>query len=300
MLDYKLLEAFAAVVREGGFDRAASSLHLTQSAVSQRIKLLEDNVGMVLLVRSQPPRATPAGQHLIRHCRQVQQLEESLGHDLGPGEGTAFTSLAIGINADSLATWFLDAVHDFVRDESVVLDLSVEDQERTHRLLKDGEVTGCVSTQERAMRGCRVDYLGRMEYRLLATPEFAEKWFPGGLDEKAVLQPPALLFTRGDDLHNKMLNLLLGRSPTDIPSHYVPSYETFVQFIISGLGYGMVPDRQSAPLLTDGRLVNLAEGKIFPVELYWHRWNIHSRILEDFSGALIRNAREMLGRNLPV
>jgi len=294
MLDYRLIEAFAAVLQEGGFDRAARSLHLTQSAVSQRIKLLEDQLGLVLLVRSQPPRATPAGQHLIRHHRQVQQLEESLGHDLGPSGGVAFTSLAIGINADSLATWFLDAVHDFVKDESVVLDLSVEDQERTHRLLRDGEVTGCVSTRKDAMRGCRVDYLGCMEYRLLATPEFTAGWFPDGLNEKAVLLAPALLFTRGDDLHNKMLRLLLGRSPTDIPSHYVPSYETFIQFIVSGLGYGMVPDRQSAPLLTAGKLVNLAEGKDFPVDLYWHRWNIRSRILEGFSKSLIRNAREML------
>ncbi len=294
MLDYKLLEAFAAVIQEGGFDRAGRLLNLTQSAVSQRIKLLEDQVGLVLLVRSQPPKATPAGQHLIKHYRQVEQLEDSLGHDLGPSEGMMFTSLAIGINADSLATWFLDAVHRFVKDESVVLDLSVEDQEQTHRLLKDGEVTGCVSTQERAMRGCRVDYLGRMEYRLLATPEFADKWFPDVLDEKAVLQAPALLFTRRDDLHNKILKLLLGRSPTDIPAHYVPSYETFVEFIVSGLGYGMVPDRQSSPLVTAGKLVNLAPGKHFPVDLYWHRWNIHSRILEGFSESLIRNARAIL------
>ncbi len=296
MLDYKLLEAMATVLTEGGFDRAARALYLTQSAVSQRIKLLEEQTGQVLLIRESPPRATLAGQRLLRHYLQVQRLEDDLPEDFLCAAADNFVSLAIGINADSLATWFPEAVQVFIRDEKVVLDIRTDDQEQTHHLLKNGEVAGCISIREQPMQGCRTVYLGKMDYRMFASPDFAGQWFDDGLTAESVSQAPALIYNRKDDLHNKLYEQVIGAAPTQLPAHYVPSSEKFAFFISAGIGYGMLPDQQSAALETAGKIVNLAPAGKVAVRLYWHCWNIKSRLLERLTRTLVDKAGELLSK----
>lgn len=201
MFDYKLIEAMATVYNEGGFDKAAKSLHLTQSAVSQRVKLLEDQAGQVLLVRSTPPDVTPAGRRLLRHYLKVKKLEDDLLDDFADDDEKRFASLAVGVNADSLATWFPGAMGSFLENERVTLDIRTDDQEQTHRMLKDGEVVGCISSRKQPMQGCRASYLGKMDYRLFATPAFAAKWFPDGFNLVEAREAPALIFNRKDNLH---------------------------------------------------------------------------------------------------
>ncbi|MCP4213309.1 MAG: ArgP/LysG family DNA-binding transcriptional regulator, partial [bacterium] len=217
MLDYKLIESLATVVREGGFEKAARVLFLTQSAVSQRVKLLEEQTGQVLLARSSPPRATAAGQKMVKHYLQVKRLEDDLSEAFVPSENKEFVSMSVGVNEDSLAFWFLDAVRPFLENERVVLDIWSDDQEQTHRLLRDGTVVGCVSSQDKTMQGCRTDYLGWMDYSLYATPEFAARWFPRGLNADSLRRAPALIFNRKDKLHAKLFQHAIGEFPDRIP-----------------------------------------------------------------------------------
>ncbi len=294
MLDYKLIEAMATVFNEGGFDRAARALHITQSAVSQRVKLLEEQAGQVLLVRSTPPDVTPAGRRMLRHYLKVKKLEDDLQGDFIAPNDRKFASLAIGVNADSLATWFLDAVGSFIRDAKVTLDIRTDDQAQTHRMLKDGEVIGCISARRQPMQGCRTVYLGRMDYRLFATPDFIREWFADGFNLKSVIEAPALIFNRKDNLHNELFNLSLGEVPAPLPTHYVPSSDKFAHFISSGFAYGMLPTQQSRPLEETSRINNLAPGCKVSVKLYWHCWNIESRILKKLSQILVNNSRELL------
>ena len=294
MFDYKLIEALAMVVREGGFDKAAKALCITQSAVSQRLKLLEELTGQVLIARTTPPQATSAGQKLIKHYLQVKRLEDDLMGETDEPGNNGFTSIAVGINADSLAFWFLEAIHPLLLGERVLLDIRVNDQEQTHRLLKDGEVMGCISTQKQPMQGCRIEYLGRMNYRMMATPEFAAQWFPKGLTIDDVRRAPALIFNRQDELHHKLLHQALEVVPAAIPTNYVPSVEKFADFIGLGLTYGMLPDQQSTPLIRNGQMVDLSPDCHVSVKLYWHCWNLKSDLLEKLTQHLIRNAKKLL------
>ncbi len=294
MFDYKLIEALAMVAREGGFDKAASVLHITQSAVSQRVKLLEENTGQVLITRTTPPQTTAAGQKLLKHYLQVKRLEDDLEGEINGSANKGFTSLAAGINADSLAFWFVEAIQPLLLKERVLLDIRVNDQEQTHRLLKDGEVMACISTQEQPMQGCRAEYLGRMNYKMMATPEFASKWFPSGITLEDVLRAPAIMFDRQDELHYKLLHQSLGEVPVSIPTHYVPSVENFSDFITMGLAYGMLPDQQNLPLLSAGKVIDLSPSYHVSVKLYWHCWNLKSDLLEKLTQYLIRNAKTLL------
>ncbi|WP_022661202.1 LysR family transcriptional regulator ArgP [Paucidesulfovibrio longus] len=297
MLDYKLLEALALVLREGGFEKAAQALHLTQSAVSQRVRLLEERVGKPLLVRGSPPRPTGAGKALLRHFRQVRLLEDDLARGLEP-ETDAFRTLPLAVNADSLAIWFLDALAPLARERRILLDLVVDDQERTHALLVQGEVAGCLSTRSEPLRGTRCTRLGVMPYLCCAAPEFAGRWFPDGLTEQDAARAPVVLFNRRDEVHDAFLRAELGHSqenPRGYPRHYIPSSEKFVDAVRAGLAYGMIPHPQAAPHLASGELVEPEPGRFLAVELFWHRWDLESGLMDAVQDALRRGAESVLG-----
>lgn len=293
MLDYKLLDALAHVIREGGFDKAAKALNITQSAVSQRIRLLEDMTGMVLLTRSLPPVPTPGGTSLLKHYIRVRHLESDLLGQLNLETGSEFRSLPLGINADSLSTWFYPAVNEFLDKGKILLDLRVDDQDETHKLLRSGEVLGCISSEQHPVQGCKVEFIGTMCYRMVATPEFRARYFSRGLDQKSLPFAPAVIYNHKDDLHAKFLAKTFDSDQpgiNELPVHFIPSPEQFVGIIQEGRAYGMVPDLQSARSLEAGELVDLEPGCRVDVDLYWHRWNISSSLLDEFSKAIVKNA----------
>ncbi len=294
MLDNRLIEALALVIREGGFDKAAKALYITQSAVSQRVKTLEEITGQVLVARTTPPRATFAGRKILKHYLQVKRLEDDLLGELKETEGKAFTTIALGVNADSIAFWVIDAVHPFLRENKALLKFRVDDQEQTHRMLKDGEVMGCISTLAKPIQGCRIEYLGRMNYRMVSTPAFAEKWFPKGITLKDAVRAPGLIFDRHDELLHKLLHQKFGDVPQELPAHYLPSVEKYGEFITLGHAYGSLPDQQSQTLLKTGRLIDLAPDCCVTAKLYWHCWNLKSQVLDELTRSLVRKAKSLL------
>lgn len=302
MIEAKLLETLAAVVDEGGFERAARRLNLTQSAVSQRIRQMEEAVGQPVLTRTQPPRPTGPGRALLRHSRRVSLLEAELEADLSrqfdpfgpsPAQNAPWQTLALAVNADTLATWFTKAVLPVLVNERLVLDLRVDDQERTLELLRGGEVAGCVSTREAPTQGCRSEPLGVMRYHCACAPAFAKRWFPQGLTLKAAWSAPAVVFNRDDNVHDQFLKQTLGASPDSAPRHHVPDSERFVDFVLGNAGYGLIPHLQADAHLATGALVDLCPAPL-PVPLFWHCWNIPSALLARVGKALKTAARREL------
>ncbi len=299
MLDYDQLQALAAVVDHGGFERAARALHLTQSAVSQRVKALEESLGQALVARGSPPAPTGPGQKLLAHYRKVSLLEHDLGQELSGAGCPGLVTLPVGVNADSLATWFWDAVEPFLRREPVALDLVVDDQDRTHELLCKGEVVGCVTTRAEPSQGCLADRLGTMRYLCVATEEFIERWAPRGLDENEAVRAPAMVFNRKDETHARFLAERFGAAP-GFPRFHVPSSEGFVEAIARGLAYGLAPEAQAAPLLASGRLREVSPGAHVNIRLYWRRWALRSPMLEGLSAAVIEGAGRLLRKRRRV
>ena len=294
MLDYKLLQALALVIDEGGFEKAAHKLYITQSAVSQRVKMLEEMTGQILVTRTVPPVATEAGLRMLAHYRKVKLLEEDLVPDMAQSPSLPPPTLALGINADSLATWFPEAVEEIVKDRNLILDIRVDDQEQTQKLLQNGQVCGCVSTQSNQLQGCRVEYLGSMKYGLFGAPSFARKWFGEGLSISGIQSAPSIAYNRQDNLNKLLFNRIFHMEPGPLPTFYVPSSEKIVDCILRGLCYGALPVQQSEPLCRQGLLVDLAPICKIDVELYFHCWNLKSRTMESFVGRFLAKARKLL------
>lgn len=196
------LAAFAAVLEETSFEAAARRLSVTSSAVSQRIKALEDRLGQVLVVRQTPCRPTPAGERLLRRVRPMQALEAEALADFLPEESTAASGhpIAIAVNDDSLATWLLPALSMLHRGRGYLFDLHVDDQDHTLEFLRNGSVLGAITAESVPLKGCEVCPLGALRYRAIASPEFAMHYFGDGMDAAAFALAPLIVFNRKDEL----------------------------------------------------------------------------------------------------
>jgi LysR family transcriptional regulator (chromosome initiation inhibitor) len=293
MLDSRKGEALLAVIDGGSFEQAAAVLHLTPSAVSQRVSAMEAELGTPLLVRGKPCRATQAGQRVVQYLRRTRLLEaEFMADHLGDMDAPLSVSLAV--NNDSLATWLLPAMAPFLMEQRILLDIALDDQDHTYALLAQGKVMAGVSTETKAMRGCTAEALGVMRYRMLATPAFAARWFPDGLQREAARQAPLMVFDRKDNLQAEFLQQQLGLPPGSYPCHYIGSSEPFLRAIELGLGYGMLPDLQAGALLAAGKLVDLAPATPTDVALYWHAWRVQSPKLDLLSKQVVKAARLVL------
>lgn len=295
-LNHLQLQAFAAVAECGSFDRAAQQLHVTQSAVSQRIKQLEEQLGQLLIVRGQPLALTVAGETLRTYQRRQQLLEAELLGQLGCDEANpgGAISLSIALNADSLATWFLDALQPVLQAENWLFDLRVCDQEQTQEFLRRGEVLGCISADPAPLQGCRVVGLGRMDYRALANPDFCRRHFVEGVTAAALRRAPAVDYDLQDQLLCRFVAHEFGLGRGDYPRHRVPSPQAYLQMVAAGFSWGMLPDLQSRDLLAKGELQELLPGTRVQVPLYWHVSALASTSLQRLQQALQAHAAKVL------
>ena len=294
-----LLECLAALVEEGGFERAARRLSITQSAVSQRLQAMEAQIGTVLIVRSKPLRPTPAGRLLLKHAMQLRLLHADLQQDLrllGDSDAGAASSaerIAIAVNADSIATWALPALTPLVCN-GLPLEIITDDQDFTHEWLREGQVLGCVTTLKRALRGCKVVALGAMAYIAVATPETVARACPDGFTAHTLRDLPFIAFNRKDDLQAEFVGHALRLRQVNLKQRFVPSSEGQVRAILAGWGASVVPEQLVRPLLNDGCLINLCPSVSLPVDLYWHCWNLDSAVLNALTQAIVGAAAETL------
>ena len=293
MFDYKLLSALAAVVEQAGFERAAQVLGLSQSAVSQRIKLLEARIGQPVLIRATPPSPTEIGRRLLNHVQQVRLLERDLQSAVPALDDEGLPErLRIALNADSLATWWAPAVSDFCADQHLLLDLVVEDQTVGLKRMRAGEVAACLCASERPVAGARSVLLGAMRYRALASPAFVARHFPDGVRADLLSKTPALVFGPDDFLQHRYLAAL--GVDGSFEHHLCPSSEGFIRLTEAGLGWGLVPELQVREQLANGVLVELLPDKPIDVPLYWHHWRNGGQLLGQLTEHLTRSAQRWL------
>lgn len=272
MIDYSALRAVASVVQTGSFEKAAGLLGVTSSAISQRVKQLEERLGAVLIVRGNPCTATETGEWLCRHMENVGMLEGELLRQLPalapPDEVRQTVTLHIAANADSLATWFLTAVARFTKDAPYLLNVAVDDEDHTAEWLQRGRVLAAVTSLERPVQGCRRLSLGALRYRATASPDFVARHFSAGVTAEALTRAPCLVFNQKDRLQSRWVRQVVGEERA-CPAHWLPSTQGFVDASLAGMGWGMNPEPLVKAHLDAGRLVELRPQTPLDIPLYW-------------------------------
>ncbi|MCU0829398.1 MAG: LysR family transcriptional regulator ArgP [Tabrizicola sp.] len=292
MLDPAQLAALAAVHRRGSFDLAAAELHVTPSAISQRIKALEEVAGTLLIRRGQPCAATEAGLRLIRHHDEITLLERQLASDL-PGLAAGPATLRIAVNADSLATWVIPAL---AATEGFLFDLVIDDQDVSQDWLRRGEVVAAITSHPGPLQGCDTVPLGRLRYRATASPAYMNRWFPLGATPDALVQAPALTFSDKDRLQDRWVGRQIGDKArrATFPSHRMASSQAFVDACLAGLGWGLNPEPLVQHHLADGTLVELVSNSPLDVPLHWQ----FTRLAAPALAGLTRAVRSAAARSL--
>lgn len=287
------LAAFLAVLDEGSFEAAARRLNLTQSAISQRIKALEDRLGQVLIVRQAPCRPTPAGEQLLRRVRPMQTLEEEVLADFLPDAEVQHRNVCLAVNDDSLETWFLPALAALHAAHGYTFDLRVDDQDHTLDLLRDGSALGAVTADAKALQGCNVHPLGTMRYLAIAAPAFKAAYFGVGVSAASLATAPMIVFNRKDRLQARYLRTVT-RATLSPPVHYLPTSTGFVEAAALGLGWCLVPESLASTALQRNAVVELDPARWIDVPLYWQHAAIRSTTLQRITTALREAAGKVL------
>lgn len=283
MLDRAALSALQAILSTGSFEAAAAQLHVTQSAVSQRLKTLEDRLGLVLVTRSRPAQATEAGRRVMAHAEAVGLLEQKLSKDLGGLTDIAAAPVRIAVTADSLATWVLPAL---AQTEGLLFDLVIDDQDHSADLLRAGEVLGAISASPKPVPGCDAIPLRALRYAGFASPAFADRYFADGLTTQAFSTAPAITFNHKDRLQRDWAAQVCG-TRVSLPTHYIGSSQDITEAARAGLGWAVNPVELAAPHFADGTLVHLAPEAPFETPLYWQVPRQMKAAMEPVTDALI-------------
>ena len=288
MLDYRGVEALHTVQELQSFEAAAKKLHITQSAVSQRIKGLETFYGTPVLTRVLPYRPTELGKQLIGHFKKICLLEEDLEKRIG--KTALVPRISIALNRDSLETWFLELAKEAEVFRNISLEIIADDQELTLDYLKNGLVSACLSTSTKEIQGGRVHFLGNMEYVLVASPTFVKEYFSEGNPKKDLRNAPAIKFDQNDKLHERYLEKFFNLDGKELNYHIVPSVAGFRKFALLGYGYALIPKIDIIVELKEKQLVQLYSDKVWKVPLYWHYWAVESKSYQKFNAEVIQHA----------
>lgn len=289
MLDPAQLAALSAVHRRGAFDLAAAELNVTPSAISQRIKALEEMTGTLLVRRGQPCQATETGLRLIRHHDEITLLERTLIQDLpklDPGPAT----LRIAVNADSLATWVIPAL---AATSSFLFDLVIDDQDASQDWLRRGEVAAAITSHAGPLQGCDTIQLGALRFRATASPSYVGHWFPDGITAPSLARAPTLTFSDKDKLQARWA-AARGVARPVLPAHRIASSQAFVDACLAGMAWGMNPDLLVAPHLDRGTLVELLPDTPLDIALHWQYTRLAAPALRPVTEAIRQAARTML------
>lgn len=293
--DPSQLAALAAVLRLGSFDAAAHALSVTPSAISQRIKALEEKAGGTLIHRATPCTGTEAGLRIAKHAEDIGLLEAHLARDLSLGSADAPARLRIAVTADSVATWFVEAM---AACDGVLFDLVLDDQDHSADWLKRGEVSAAVTAHGRAVAGCDSHPLGEMHYIATASPAFMTRWFPDGVTPAAAARAPCLVFNAKDGLQRLWLETHVGPRLSP-PAHFMASSQAFVDAARAGIGWGMNPEQLVRRGLRRGKLVALLPDTALSVPLSWQVSRIMAPALAPVTAAVLQSAQRNLPRTAP-
>jgi DNA-binding transcriptional LysR family regulator len=238
-MNLRFVEAFYWVVMLRSVTRAAEKLHLTQSAISSRMAVLEQELGTLLLDRRDKAlRVTAAGQRFFGYAERLLALQSELRSELG-GAAPQPVQLRVGAIESVLHSWLMDWVRGLRQTHpTLALELAVE----TSPVLVDQLVRGTLDIALAALPavGTGVRSLPLPPMAMVFTGHSGRhrrrRW---ALEDLA--QTELLTFQRGSQPHVALLDLLNRAGLQAQRVHCVSSISAMAQLVEDGLGVATLP-----------------------------------------------------------
>lgn len=243
------LRSFLEVVRAGGVRRAAQALNLTQPAISARIKLLEDALGVGLFDRTAAGLSlTEPGRRLVRYAEQLEHLHEDvMAHVAAPDSLTE--QLRLGVSESLAQSWlpqFVAALHARFRKVGIEIDVDVSSNLRDRLLAHEIDLALLMGPVSEA------------KVINVPLPGFDLAWYaaPGveGEDTTLIGRLPVITFARNTRPHRELKRALLDRVGPHVQVFSSSSLSAGFRLIEAGLGVGALPQVLGRDRVAQGRL----------------------------------------------
>ena len=251
------MRVFAAVARYGSFTRAARELHLTQPAVSQQIKLLEQEAGLPLFEHiGRRIHVTAAGEQLLRYATQVTDLLREAGETLAAMRGLKRGLLKLGAVstakyfAPSLLSAFAPAYPD------VTIRFSVGNREEVIKLLAANEIDLVIMGRPPRELATVAAPFAKHPLVIIASPNH-----PLALKRRIRVQQLAdenfVIREAGSGTRAAMEHVFKAHGAGYRTSMEVTSNETIKQAVMAGMGLSFISMHTVMLELATGKLVTL-------------------------------------------
>lgn len=268
------LEAFAAVARLGNISTAATALHVTQSALSQRVLNLEATLATALFIREPKGlRLTPAGEKLVRYCRQKEMLDQELKTEFSEKSGALSGAIRLGGFSSVMRSWGLPALRRLVEDHPEVrLELFTRETRDLLPMLQRNEVDFILTlkqTEREEIESLRI-----------------------GEEENVLVRPKRRSFRENVFLDHDSLDTTTAdfwKIQKTAPKPYRRDYFDEVYALLDGVALGLGQAILPRHLVKEDKRLAMVPGLIalrLPVYLQYYRQAYYSRLFEEARAVL--------------
>lgn len=241
-MNFAQLRAFHAVATHRTFSQAAQALGVSQSAITQHVKALEDAVGARLFLRTTAGiELTPDARDLMPRVRQVMLMLDDIGARMDDGRALNAGHLAVGLCAPYVAMPLLErftAQHPGVR-----LDVRLENSSSLLDLVAQHRVDVAIATLRAPHPDFACDHLLDQSVMILVHAD--HPWWERASVTAGELRDQRFVLREPGSMTRQLFEDALARHAIAIPPHLaLGSREAMKEAVAAGIGIGIVLDRE--------------------------------------------------------
>ena len=263
------LEAFMAVAKHKSVHAAARAIHLSQTAMTQRIHSLEHKLETTLFIRArQGMQLTAEGEKLLRYCHTVADFSsETLQQMMSAGIDSIQRITITGpssIMASRIIPGGMQIMKNFPK---LFITFNVDDTDTSIELLRSGLSHFSILKPEQVSQDMVSKPLAAEEYLLICCKKWRHRKLQDILNHERIIDFNAADQTTLNYL--KQFNLFQYAKADRL---FVNRTDSLTQMLVEGYGYGVLTKEFSQPYLKNGSLIKLNQGKIYKnyLSLAWY------------------------------
>ncbi|WP_418593178.1 LysR family transcriptional regulator [Ponticoccus sp. (in: a-proteobacteria)] len=245
------LRTFYWVNRLGSFRKAAEVLNISQPTVSARIRGLEDELGVPLMLRDAGLCLTPQGEELLGYARQVLRLTDDLSFQNAPQSRAS--RLRLGANGPVAATWLMALVdHLEAQHPTLRLEIEVNQSATLLKHLATGQLDLAILSTDTPHPDLKLTPLGKFPMIWVGAPSR----YGDRLDDEALSRSPIIGYNWESPIHDSTRTPAFGPGRHHRFAHS-DSLFMMIRLAVNGMGLALVPEHAVQQELASGQLVRI-------------------------------------------
>jgi LysR family transcriptional regulator, chromosome initiation inhibitor len=264
------LEAFMAVVKHKTVHAAATSLHLTQTAVTQRIKNLEAKLSTTLFIRKRTGMIlTQEAETLLHYCQSTKDIEDKTLAKIKGGGEAEIIHLSISGPSSLMHSRIVPSCMPIMKKyPKLLINFQIDDIEQRHKYLKSGECDLAIIQKEDLAQEFKSKTLQTEQYVLVCSHKWKHRALKDIIKNERIID-----FDPSDQL---TFNYLKAHGLFEFAQHeryFVNRTQIMASLISNGFGYSLLTMEFVRPYIEDGKLIILNNGEIYHNEyvLAWYK-----------------------------